>query len=128
MEQDGEKSQDPTPHRRQEAREQGQVAHSQDLASAAILVGGISAILFLGHGIAQYLARLIEQHLSETQLVADAGFITQEWTVTMWGLSKALLPLLGVMLLLGVATNLLQTGFLFLPERLAPDISRINPL
>ena len=33
-EQNGEKTQDPTPHRRQKAREEGQVAKSQDLASS----------------------------------------------------------------------------------------------
>ena len=39
-EQSGEKSFDATPHRRQQAREQGQVAYSQDLGSAALLVVG----------------------------------------------------------------------------------------
>ncbi len=33
----GEKSQEATPHRRQQAREEGQVVKSQDLASAALL-------------------------------------------------------------------------------------------
>ena len=40
-EDDGEKSQDPTPHRRQQVREEGQVAHSQDLSSAGLLLGGL---------------------------------------------------------------------------------------
>ena len=35
---DGEKTQDPTPHHREQARQQGQVAKSQDLGSAALLI------------------------------------------------------------------------------------------
>ena len=38
MEDSGEKSQDATPHRRQQAREEGQIVQSQDLAAAVILL------------------------------------------------------------------------------------------
>ena len=37
-EQSGEKSFDATPHRRQQAREKGQIAYSQDLGSAVLLL------------------------------------------------------------------------------------------
>ena len=37
----GEKNLEPTPHRRQQAREKGQVAYSQDLTSAALLLVGV---------------------------------------------------------------------------------------
>ena len=47
----GEKSFEATPHRRQEAREQGQVVYSQDLASAAMLMLGAVLITFVGIGV-----------------------------------------------------------------------------
>ena len=47
----GDRTQEATPHRRRQAREQGQVAKSQDLASAVLLVGAVVWVL------AQLLAR-----------------------------------------------------------------------
>ena len=42
----GDKTQDATPHRRQKAHEEGQVARSQDLASAALLVGATLVLMY----------------------------------------------------------------------------------
>ena len=39
--QDQEKTQDPTPKRRQEARQEGNVAKSQDLAASVVLAGSL---------------------------------------------------------------------------------------
>ena len=47
-EDNGDKSLDPTPRRRQQARERGQVAHSGDLSSAGLLLGGLVVLLFTG--------------------------------------------------------------------------------
>ena len=47
----GEKSFDATPHRRQEAREQGQVVFSQDLASAAMLMLGVLLLMMFGRAV-----------------------------------------------------------------------------
>ena len=46
-EQFGDKKYDATPFRRQKARQEGQVAKSQDLSSVALLFAGVSALLFL---------------------------------------------------------------------------------
>jgi flagellar biosynthetic protein FlhB len=43
-------------------------------------------------------------------------------------LTRLLLPVLAGTALLTVAAGLLQTGFLFRPGRIAPDVARINPL
>ena len=40
----GEKSLEPTPHRRQQARREGHVAKSQDLGSAALLLAGLGVL------------------------------------------------------------------------------------
>ena len=51
------------------------------------------------------------------------------WNVTVLGLSRpAVAPMLGTLFAAAIAVNLGQVGFLFLPEKLAPDISRIDPL
>jgi flagellar biosynthetic protein FlhB len=127
--QNGEKSQDPTPHRRQEARKQGQVARSQDLGSALLLVVALLVLLMFGGQVVDFLAGYTRRHLGgEPWLRADADFVVAQWNSTLSDLAGCLLPVLGLILLAGVAAHMAQVGILFVPDRLAPDLSRIDPL
>ena len=56
-----EKSYDPTPRRREEAHRQGQVATSQDLGSAVILIAGTLIVMFLGGAIVHVMIELMEK-------------------------------------------------------------------
>ncbi len=127
--QNGDKTQDPTPHRRQEARKKGQVAKSQDLASAVLLICGLMALMTLGGGIIDFLGSYSQKQLgSAAWLQADQAFAYFVWDETVRTLAKCLLPIFGIMFLVAIVVNLSQVGILFLPDKLAPDISRINPL
>ena len=127
--QDGEKSQDPTPHRRQKAREQGQVAKSQDLGSAVLLLLGLIILLMLGTGLVKFLGRFSHEHLGGTPWIsADPTFVVAEWNRTLWQVAQYLLPIFGLMLVGAIGINLAQVGFLLLPDKLAPDITRLDPL
>lgn len=123
----GEKSQDPTPHRRQKAREEGQVAKSQDLASAAILFVAIVGLKYLGpRGVATFMGWM-EASFREPQLALDSqeAIAIGGQTANLTG--QMLLPVLGLLLLAAIVAHLSQTGFLFLPAKLGFDASRINP-
>jgi len=125
----GEKSQEPTPHRRQQAREQGQVARSLDLASAAILVGALLLLLYYGPRINDFLAELARKQLSgDFWMQADPHFVAAHWNSLMLRMAGVLLPVLGLMMLVAVAVNVGQVGFLFLPQKLGFDLSRIDPI
>jgi flagellar biosynthesis protein FlhB len=56
----GEKTFEATSHRRQEARDKGQVAFSQDLGSAALLLLGVFLLMMLGGGVVQFSAGLMQ--------------------------------------------------------------------
>ena len=128
-EQNGEKSFDATPYRRQKAREQGQVARSQDLTSAVTLLGALLVIMFIGQWLADYLGELSLTSLgSEPVLELDQDRATGLLRKILLDMSQALMPLLAAMMLIAVAINLAQVGILFLPDKLAFDASRINPL
>ncbi len=45
-----------------------------------------------------------------------------------YALAGCMLPILGLLMFTGIAANFLQVGFLFLPEKLAPDLMRLDPL
>ncbi len=126
-EQHGDKSHDPTPHRRQKAREQGHVARSQDLGSAVLLLAGMLVLLMSGKALIDFLGRYATQQLGgEAWLAADADFVAAQWTATLGNLARHLLPILGLTMLVAIAVNVVQVGFLFLPNKLAPDVSRLS--
>jgi flagellar biosynthesis protein FlhB len=125
----GEKSFEPTAHRRQQAREQGQVAFSQDLGSAVLLVVGTLLIMMFGGRLIDFTAGLMRRELEEVATLAPGqSAMLAHWYAIMHGLSGILLPLFGFVLLAAILANVFQIGFLFTPERINPDISRLNPL
>ena len=126
---DGDKTQDATPHRRQQAREEGQVAKSQDLASAALLLVGVAGLLWLGMPIVNMLRRYTEEQLGgDAWLSTDPQFVAAHGWRVVNALGACMLPVFGVVLLVAIGANLFQVGFIFVPEKLAPDITRLDPL
>jgi flagellar biosynthesis protein FlhB len=125
----GEKSFDATPHRRQEAREQGQVVFSQDLASAAMLMLAVLLLMMMGRGVVEFFATIIQRQLSEaSELHASQETLVNAWIHIAYAASIVLLPILGLLMLGGVMVNVFQVGLLWLPDRVAPDFSRVSPL
>ena len=53
----GERTEDPTAKRRQEAREKGQIARSQDLSAAIIMIGAAAILLAFGREMIFSMAR-----------------------------------------------------------------------
>ncbi|HEV3024953.1 MAG TPA: EscU/YscU/HrcU family type III secretion system export apparatus switch protein, partial [Pirellulales bacterium] len=133
---DGDKTLDPTAHRRQQARSQGHVARSQDLSSSALLLGGLGALVFAGGKLVDYLTELLRaqlggggwSHWLGAEPARHPELIAAQWNASGGALVKVLFPLLVLATLVAIAINLAQTGFLFLPRKAAPDFSRINPL
>jgi flagellar biosynthetic protein FlhB len=128
-EESGEKSQEPTQHRRQKAREEGHVARSQDLGSAALLVVGVLALMLSGEGLVDFLGNYARSHLGGgAWLAADPSLAISQWNAAAWGMARHTLPVLGTLLLGAVVASLAQVGFLFLPQKVAFDLSRLDPL
>lgn len=128
-EQFGEKQHEATPHRRQQAREKGNIPKSQDLSSALVLLAALLTLYYLGGKLTTFFAEVTLYTLGEVPpLNADTGDAAALWWQILWRIVPAALPIFGLLLLAGVAVNLFQTGFLFLPDKAAPDASRISPM
>ena len=128
-EQFGDKQHEATPHRRQKAREEGQVAKSQDLASAVMLLGSMAAIYYFGEDLFGFLVSLSRlQFENEAWLSTDTETVVARWQSLFLEVGRLMLPLLGAIFLVAVVSQLGQVGFLFLPQKLALDISRVDPL
>src|SRR5688500_18151940 len=125
----GDKTHDATPYRRQKAREEGQVVRSQDLASAGLLVAGLLVLWYFSGNLANFLGRLTRDHLGgqawltfDTQATAHLSFsLAVQLAITV-------LPILGFLLVGAILTHLGQFGFLYLPQKVALDWQRLNPL
>jgi flagellar biosynthetic protein FlhB len=125
----GDKTHEATPYRRQQAREEGQVVRSQDLASAALLVGGLLALWYFGSSLANFFGRLATDYLGgEAWLAIDQQTAVHQTASLAWRLTIGVLPLLGLLMLAAIVAQMGQFGFLYLPQKLAFDWQRINPL
>jgi flagellar biosynthetic protein FlhB len=125
----GEKSQDATPHRRQQAREEGNVVHSQDLASAVLLLVSLIALLNMGSALVKLFFDMSHEHWgSEAWTTLDPATLQAHWWRILGGVTLALAPFLAMVFVAGILVHLLQVGILFLPDKLMPDFSRLDPI
>src|SRR5688572_21418156 len=125
----GDKTHEATPYRRQKAREEGQVVRSQDLASAALLVAGLVILWYFGGAVARFLGEMAREYLGGNAWVTfSAQDVSHQSGRIALGLTIAFLPLLGLLMLAALVAQMGQFGFLYLPQKVALDWQRINPL
>lgn len=126
-EQFGDKTHPATPYRRQQAREQGHFAHSQDLVSAATLVGAFLILMWLGSRLYEYFFALTQQHLGgEAWLTVTPDFAAHQWHIVIVRLGQFVVPIFALFAVFAIIANLGQVGFLILPQKIGFDLNRLN--
>lgn len=127
-ESDLERSEAPSQRRLEQAREEGQVARSQDLSAFAVLLAGTGGLWFAGErifaGAGEMMARSLrfdagvtDENLMTTLLVRDS--------IDIWLLAA---PLLLVVMAVALFAPMSLSGWLFSAKPLEPNFSRLNPL
>ncbi len=122
-----EKTEPPTPRRRQEAREKGQVARSQDLTAAVLLLAGFTALGLLGPQIWHTLLAITRVGLTAESAVRVESLMTFGAAATVEAF-KRLAPFLLILFVAMLVTLLAQVGLLLTWYPLLPSLSKINPL
>lgn len=122
-----EKTESASPRRRSEAREKGNVAKSVELNSAIIILAGSGFLYLSGGMILQRIITLFKSYL----ISANTFEMTIEEIRPMFvKISAQILTLLGPFLLfivvLGLAVNIAQVGFLWAPKSLEPTVDKFN--
>ena len=126
---DQERTEKPTSKKLSKAREEGQVSKSQEVSTAFIFFGALGVFLFVGpwmfwklsdfmHGIFENLGTLHIEGISARAFLFEV----------FQNIGLIIMPLLLVLLILGVAANLLQVGFLFTLKPFVPKLSKLNPI
>ncbi|MTH46493.1 flagellar biosynthesis protein FlhB [Intestinirhabdus alba] len=128
-EESDDKTEAPTPHRLEKAREEGQIPRSRELTSMLILLVGVCIIWFGGDALARRLSGMLSAGLRfDHRMVNDPNLILGQIILLLKGAMMALLPLItGVVLVALIAPTLLG-GLLFSGKSLQPKFSKLNPL
>ena len=127
---DLEKTEEPTPKRREEARKQGQFAKSRNLIPAATLMAIAVVLRFGGAELVGRLERCVVGFFSA------AGSMKQVESEDVFHLSlqaslvlaPVLLPFFFAVVMAGLGSGFLQSGFVLASEPLRFDFARVNPI
>ena len=125
-----EKTEAPTPRKRSEAREQGNVARSTDLNAACILLGGILLLYFFGHKMFWGMKIVVESMLTDSLSVNPTRVDDVDRLGQFAGrvILEMMAPLgLGIFLL-ALLVSVSQTGLLFTLKPLELNLTKLSPI
>jgi len=123
---DQNKTEQPTPHRREKARKQGQVPRSRELSSALALAGTGLVLIWQGRDSLTRFGGLLRCSLS----VGTTEPVTLSTPLLWWSSAEVLrgiAPALSASLALALAGGVMQGGMVFASESLAPKAERLSP-
>ena len=124
-----EKTEEPTPQRREDFRKQGQVAQTRELSSALVLFGVAMLIWLLGRFYMQQVFAtyntLYGSHFLE---VLKTGNIFPAISFAFKQMFVFIGPVLFILFFIAIASTVFQIGILFTSEPLTPNLNKINPV
>jgi flagellar biosynthetic protein FlhB len=124
------KTEKATPKKREDARRKGQVARSQDLNGAVVMLASVLALSAFGPGVYR---RMAEATVGILDLIKEPSVVDRKGVgrlfVEIGGhVLGATAPIVLVCALAGVAANVLQVGFKPSTHALKPDFKKLNPM
>jgi flagellar biosynthesis protein FlhB len=126
----GDKTEKATPKRREEARKKGQVARSQDLNGALVLIGGLLAVAVWG----PHMMDKLGQSMRETIALmgnprgVNATLLGQLFVDGGKTIAMTVGPIAGACMAAGVIANVIQVRPRLTGSALKPDAKKLNPL
>lgn len=123
------RTEEPTAQRLKKAREDGQIARSQELAPAAMMVIATLFFTMMGQYIFNRMSELFKHQLQFDRLVTDkAELLPAIFATSMMDGFLIVLPLLVILYVIAILSTTLAGGFIFSPGLIAPKFSKLNPL
>lgn len=123
-----EKTEQPTSKRRSEARKDGNVLQSKDIATVVMLYGVFYMVKVMLPRIYDTVQEYIRFAFSAFTLDAPMEGSPSLYVYSVVSLLKCSLPLLLVSMLLGILGHGVQTRFLITFKPLRPKLSKLNPI
>ena len=125
----GDKTEEASPRKREDARKRGMIAQSPDLNHALVLVASLLALATLGSGIITsqltFMKGWFAQIDGHTPLT---DFLTQRAPAAMLPVFLATVAVIGMITLAALASGILQAGIHFNPDLISAKWERVDPL
>ena len=123
------KTEEPTAQRIKKAREDGQIARSQELAPAAMMVIATVFFSMMGQHIFSSMSNLFKQQMQFDRRIADKA----ELLPAIFGNSMVdgfliVLPLMAILYVIAILSTTLAGGLIFSPQMVMPKFSKLNPM
>jgi flagellar biosynthetic protein FlhB len=125
-----ERTEKPTPKRREDARRKGQIARRPELAAAAGFFASLVMLRLMGDDLlarAGYLFTQTASHVNEAEALTLSS-VHLLLIDAIGHLSMLSLPVIAGVMIAGLATNFAQGGWTFTPSALAVRAERFNPI
>ncbi len=123
------KTEKPTPKRRRELREKGQVARSREIPSVAIIILGATALYFSASSLYQQSYTLLHLLLGDSNMFVDTGQLNHRLFIKVITISFSMIaPVACAVFFAAIFSNYVQVRGIFSVQPLKPDFSKINPL
>jgi flagellar biosynthesis protein FlhB len=124
-----EKTEKPTPKKRQDVRKKGEVAKSREIPSVAVLLSGMLTLAGFAPYMNSQIRIVMEKVFSNIPAkeigLADIVNLSQE----MIGLFLLITgPVMAAVFITAIFSNIMQVGFLLSGEAIKPKLSKLNPL
>ncbi|WP_437888880.1 flagellar biosynthesis protein FlhB [Phytobacter sp. V91] len=123
------KTEAPTSHRLEKAREEGQVPRSKELTSILILLVGVGILWMGGEALARRLTLMLSAGLRfDHNIINDPNLILSQIILLIKNAMFALLPLITGLVIIAILAPLMLGGLVFSGKSLQFQFSKINPL
>ncbi len=123
------KTEPASPKKKEDARKKGDIAKSRELSSTAILTAGIIFMFFNAKDMTMTLGNNIRKSLSQIpEIIASKDFTPAIVSGVITDFLLLIAPIMIVLMVVSILTNLLQTGIIFSVEPLTPKASKIDPI
>jgi flagellar biosynthetic protein FlhB len=125
----GERTEEPSQRRLQEARERGQIPRSRELTNFATMIGGSAAFVAVGGTLAGHLSQMMRRSLSiDAKSLRTTDAMSASLGDAAISAVTAILPVFGALIGMVLLASVVLGGWNFSTKALAPDFSRLSPL
>lgn len=124
----GEKTEKASQKKIEDSRKKGQVPKSNDVNNFVTLLGAFSFLLFFGPSLLASVKQKLSFYIASSVEVERIFSPHQLFVEGASYFLKFLLLLFLPMMIVGIVSNIAQTGFLFSMESLKPQFSKLNPI
>jgi flagellar biosynthesis protein FlhB len=125
----GERTEEPSQRRLEEARKRGQVPRSRELTNFATMIGGSAALVASGGALTVRMSQMVRSGLSiDPQSLFDPSSMLSSLSSACMSALAVLLPIFGTVIGLVLLASVSMGGWNFSMEALVPDFTRLSPL